>query len=57
MPDQAQNMRTGVSGERLQPAQSRPRRQPTRTLAEARKIGLSMLEALDFTPEEVASSG
>jgi hypothetical protein len=31
----------------------RPRRAATRTLAEARALGLSMPEALDLTPEEV----
>lgn len=44
-----------VSGERLQPPQPRPGREASRTLAEARGIGLSMPEALDLTPAEVAS--
>lgn len=44
-----------TSGERLQPPHARPRRRPTRTLADARAIGLSMPEALDLTPEEIAS--
>lgn len=44
-----------VVGERLQPAEARPRREPTRTLAEAREIGLSMPEALDLTPDEVTA--
>jgi hypothetical protein len=42
-----------VCGERLQPGQSRPRRQATRTLAEAREIGLAHAEALDLTREEI----
>jgi hypothetical protein len=46
-----------VSGVRLQPAQPRPRREASRTLAEARKLGLSMPEALDLTPEEINSQG
>jgi hypothetical protein len=44
-----------VVGERLQPPQARPRRKPTRTLADSRKLGLSMPEALDLAPEEIAS--
>jgi hypothetical protein len=44
-----------VSGERLQPAESRPQRAPSRTLAEAREHGLSMPEALDLSPDEVNS--
>jgi hypothetical protein len=44
-----------VVGECLQPAQSRPRREPSRTLAEARAIGLSTPEALDLTEAEIAS--
>lgn len=46
-----------ISWERLQPARARPRREATRTLAEARKLGLSMPEALDLTPEEMDSEG
>lgn len=42
-----------VSGERLQPPQARPRREATRTRAEARKLGLAHAEALDLTREEV----
>jgi hypothetical protein len=44
-----------VVGERLQPATARPGREATRTLAEARQIGLSMPEALDLTSDEVES--
>jgi hypothetical protein len=44
-----------VVGERLQPPQSRPRREASRTLAEAREYGLSMPEALDLTPDEIAA--
>lgn len=44
-----------VVGERLQPAQARPRREPSRTIAEARAIGLTMPEALDLAPDEVAA--
>jgi hypothetical protein len=44
-----------VVGERLQPPQARPRRDASRTLAEAREHGLSMPEALDLTPAEVAA--
>jgi hypothetical protein len=46
-----------VVGERLQPPQARPRREASRTLAEAREIGLSMPEALDLTPDEVQAFG
>ncbi len=46
-----------VSGDRLRPGESRPRREAFRTLAEAREIGLSMPEALDLTPEEIRSQG
>ncbi|OMC26419.1 hypothetical protein A5738_02905 [Mycobacterium colombiense] len=35
-----------VVGERLRPAEARPRREASRTLAEARKHGLSMPEKL-----------
>lgn len=42
-----------VVGEKLQPAAPRPRREPTRTRAEARKLGLAHAEALDLTREEV----
>jgi hypothetical protein len=35
-----------VVGEALQPPQARPRREASRTLAEARALGLSMPEAL-----------
>ena len=35
-----------ISGERLRPAEARPRREASRTLAEAREHGLSMPEAL-----------
>ena len=44
-----------VVGERLQPPQARPRRAPSRTIEEARAIGLSMPDALDLTPEEIAA--
>jgi hypothetical protein len=44
-----------VVGERLQEPTPRPRREATRTLAEARAIGLSMPEALDLTPDEIGS--
>ena len=44
-----------VVGERLQPAEARPRREPSRTIAEARAIGLTMPEALDLSAEEVAA--
>ncbi|OBJ86509.1 hypothetical protein [Mycobacterium asiaticum] len=44
-----------VVGERLQPPQARLRRRPSRKLVEAREHGLSMPEALDLTPDEVAS--
>lgn len=44
-----------VVGERLQPPQARPRREASRTLAEARELGLSMPEALDLTPDEIAA--
>lgn len=46
-----------VVGERLQPPQARPHREASRTLAEAREIGLSMPEALDLTPDEVQAFG
>lgn len=42
-------------GERLQPPQARPRRDASRTLTEARALGLSMAEALDASPEELSS--
>lgn len=42
-------------GERLQAPQFRPRRAASRTLAEAREYGLSMPEALDLTPDEIAA--
>jgi hypothetical protein len=42
-----------VVGERLQEPSPRPRRAPTRTRAEARKLGLAHAEALDLTREEV----
>jgi hypothetical protein len=35
-----------ISGERLRPAEARPRREASRTLAEAREHGLSMPESL-----------
>lgn len=44
-----------VVGERLRPAEARPHRETSRTLAEAREHGLSMPEALDLTPEEIAA--
>ncbi len=44
-----------IRGERLQVGQSRPRRQSTRTLGEARVIGLFVPEAMDLTPEEIDS--
>lgn len=44
-----------VSGERLQAPQARPRREASRSLSEARKLGLSMAEALDASPEELSS--
>lgn len=40
-----------VSGERMQPSQPRPKRPPTRTLAEARAVGLSMPEELGVRAE------
>ncbi len=43
-----------VVGERLQPPQARPRREASRTLAEAQEHGLSMPEALDLSAEEIA---
>jgi hypothetical protein len=43
-----------VVGERLQPASSRPRPEASRTIAEARAIGLTMPEALDLTADKVA---
>jgi hypothetical protein len=46
-----------VVGERLQPPQARPHREASRTLAEAREIGLSVPEALDLTPDEVQAMG
>lgn len=46
-----------VVGERLQPPQARPHREASRTLTEAREIGLSMPEALDLTPDEVQAFG
>jgi len=46
-----------VVGERLQAPQARPHREASRTLAEAREIGLSMPEALDLTPDEVQAFG
>lgn len=42
-----------TQGERLQPAQPRPRREATRTRAEARALGLAHAEALDLSREEV----
>lgn len=42
-----------TQGERLQPPSPRPRREPTRTRAEARKLGLAHAEALDPSREEV----
>ncbi len=42
-----------ISGEALQPPQARPRREATRTRAEARKLGLAHAEALDLSREEV----
>jgi len=45
-----------VEGERLQPPQARPRREASRTLAEAREHGLSMPEALDLTPAEMETA-
>lgn len=44
-----------TQGERLQPPQARPRREASRSLSEARKLGLSMAEALDASPEELSS--
>jgi hypothetical protein len=44
-----------VVGERLQPPQARPHREASRTLVEAREYGLSMPEALDLTPDEIAA--
>ncbi len=46
-----------VVGDRLQPPPARPRREASRTLAEAREIGLSMPEALDLTPDEMQGFG
>jgi hypothetical protein len=46
-----------VEGERLQAPQDRPHREASRTLAEAREIGLSMPEALDLTEAEVQALG
>ncbi len=46
-----------VVGERLQAPQARPHREASRTLAEAREIGLSMPEALDLTPDEAQAFG
>lgn len=42
-----------TKGERLQPATGRPRREPTRTRAQARAIGLAHAEALDLSRDEV----
>lgn len=44
-----------IEGERLQEPEARPRRQASRTLTEARALGLSMAEALDAPPEELSS--
>lgn len=43
-----------IEGERLQAPEARPRREASRTLAEAREHGLSMPEALDLSEDEVA---
>jgi hypothetical protein len=42
-----------VVGERLQPPTPRPRREPTRTIREARALGLAHPEALDLSEAEV----
>jgi hypothetical protein len=42
-----------VVGERLQPPQARPRREPTRTFTEARALGLAHPEALDLSKAEI----
>ncbi|WP_156738018.1 hypothetical protein [Mycobacterium scrofulaceum] len=42
-------------GERLQPPQARPRRAASRTIEQARAVGLTMPEALDLSAEEVAA--
>jgi hypothetical protein len=42
-----------TQGERLQPPIARPRREATRTRADARTLGLAHTEALDLSREEV----
>jgi hypothetical protein len=44
-----------ISGERLQPPTARPRRATSRTMEQARDHGLTMPEALDLSPDELAA--